>query len=233
MRLSQPAPPFNTVSKRSGINSMSLAIPLFIAVALIITSLPTWAADALGRPETIAALKELYQNEMTAHRTYAVFAKKAEAEHYVSVARLFMALQTSESIHARNFKSILEKLGSAPEKIPESNIIDSDTKENLKYALDVELSEIDTRYPAYLKRIETEGHEMAITDITHAWKSEKQHRDLILKMQSAIGFFFSKIVRKLSGADTYFVCQRCGSTLTKLPKEICPICGSPGFMYQK
>ena len=222
----------NTVSNRLRVSGMTLRVLFFIAVMLTFTWPPSCAADSPGHPETIAVLKELYQNEITAHHTYAVFARKAEAEGYVSVARLFTALQTSESIHARNFKNILEKLGSQTGKIPESNIKESSTKKNLKYALGVELSEIDTQYPAYLKRTETEGYEAAITDITYAWKSEKQHRDLIQKMRSAVGFFFSKVVEKLGGTDNYFVCQRCGSTLTKLPEETCPICGSPVSMYR-
>ena len=56
---------------------------------------------------------------------------------------------------------------------------------------------------------------------------------ILKKMQSAIGFFFGKIVQKLKGTDKYFVCQRCGSTLFELPKQSCIICDSPVSMYKE
>ena len=57
--------------------------------------------------ETISVLQELYRAEMIASKTYSEFARKALEEKYDSVARLFGALSESESIHARNFKNIL------------------------------------------------------------------------------------------------------------------------------
>ncbi len=76
----------NTVSKRLRVSGMTLRVLFFIAAMLTVTWLPACAADSPGHPETIAVLKELYQNEITAHHTYAAFARKAEAEGYVSVA---------------------------------------------------------------------------------------------------------------------------------------------------
>ena len=70
-------------------------------------------------------------------------------------------------------------------------------------------------------------------DITYAWESEMQHRDLIKKMKSALRFFFGKIADKLKEAKDYHVCQRCGSTVFKLPEESCIICGSPVSMYKQ
>ncbi len=93
---------------------------------------------------TISVLQELYRAEITASKTYSGFAQKAVEEKYYSVARLFSALSESESIHGRNFKKILNDLGVDPENFPEPDIKVGDTKKNLKWALKVELSEIDT-----------------------------------------------------------------------------------------
>ena len=183
--------------------------------------------------ETIAVLQELYKAEITASKTYSGFAQKAEEEKYYSVARLFMALSESETVHARNFKNILNELGVEPNKFPEPDIKIGNTKTNLKWALKVELSEIDTNYPKLINRIKPEWYQRALEDITYAWKAEMQHRDLIKKMKSGLWLFFGKIVDKLKEAKEYQVCQRCGSTVFKLPQKSCIICGSPVSMYKR
>ena len=183
--------------------------------------------------ETISVLQELYKAEIIASKIYSEFAKKAEEEKYYSVSRLFNALSGSETVHASNFRTILNDLGIEPKKFPNPDIKIADTKTNLKWALKVELSEIDTNYPMLIKKIKSEGNKTALEDITYAWKSEMQHRDLIKKMKSALGFFFGKIVDKLKEAKDYHVCQRCGSTVFKLPEESCIICGSPLSMYKQ
>ena len=78
--------------------------------------------------ETISVLKELYKAEITASKTYSGFARKALEEGYYSVARLFSALSESESVHARNFKNILNDLGVETENVSEPDIKISDTK---------------------------------------------------------------------------------------------------------
>ncbi len=183
--------------------------------------------------ETISVLQELYKAEIIASKTYSEFAQKAEEEKYYSVSRLFSALRGSETVHARNFKSILNDLGVESKNFSDPDIKIADTKTNLKYALKVELSEIDISYPKIIKKIKIEGNKRALEDITYAWKSEMQHRDLIKKMKSALGFFFGKIVDKLKETKDYHVCQRCGSTIFKLPEKSCIICGSPVSMYKQ
>jgi len=102
------------------------------------------------------------------------------------------------------------------EEMPEAEVTAESSKVNLKKSLKVELSEIDNRYPEYLERIEPEGYTAAINDLTYAWKAEQQHRELLKKVQSALGLFFGKVVNELEAAESYFVCQRCGSTLIEL-----------------
>jgi len=83
--------------------------------------------------ETISVLQELYKAEIIASKTYSGFAKKAEEEKYYSVSRLFSALSGSETVHARNFKNILNDLGVEPKNFPNPYIKIVDTKTNLKY----------------------------------------------------------------------------------------------------
>ena len=176
-------------------------------------------------PETIAALQVAYRGEIQAHLNYMAYAQKADSENYPNIGHLFVSLATSESIHARNFKKALSDLGVDVKEMPKPEIKVSSTKENLKNATQVELQEIDQKYPQLVEKIKPENHEAAIRNISYAWESEKQHRDLIQKIQSGTGILFGVLTRTIEKTPTrYFVCQNCGSTLVELPKDICPIC---------
>ena len=182
-------------------------------------------------PATIAVLREVYTSEIIASKFYTAASARAEREQYASIARLFRALRESEAVHARNFKAILDALGAAYASSTAAEITVADTKANLKWALKVELAEIDTTYPTLIGRIRREGHARALQDITYAWQAEMQHRDLIKKMDSGLRFFWGALVEKLRGAHAYHVCQRCGATVFRLPEKACVICGSPVAHY--
>jgi rubrerythrin len=182
--------------------------------------------------ETISVLQSLYQDEKQALHNYRAYAKKAVSEKYPNIAKLFMTIAASESVHARNFKACLAKLGAAPEKFPQPPLKVASTRKNLKFAIAVELEEIDKKYPQVLDQIKSENHAEAIQYITYAWESEKQHRELLKEMQSGTGIFFGLLTKRIEGNPSpYFVCQNCGSTLSKIPEVTCPICGGPAAKY--
>ena len=60
------------------------------------------------------------------------YAEKANLENYPNIANLFVTLATSESIHARNFKTLLSQLGVEVKEIRKTKIEVSSTKKNLK-----------------------------------------------------------------------------------------------------
>ena len=184
-------------------------------------------------PETIAVLQTAYQNEIQAHVSYQAYAQKALSENYPSIAHLFLALASSESIHAHNFKQCLSDLYFEIRE-PKAEIKVSSTKENLKNATQVELQEIDQRYPQFIQKIKSEKHEVALRNLTYAWESEKQHRNLIEKIRSGTGFLFGLLASRIEDKPfRYFVCQTCGSTIRELPKEACPICSVPASQYKE
>lgn len=208
------------------------------------------AALALPRPlwavtdpksdyrETIAVLSLLYRAEVASHLRYKAYERQALKEGHVNIAYLFTATAASEWVHATRFREILNKLGvqpESPEQLAEHlPITVGTTKENLRYATDVELAEIDIRYPQYLARIRPEKQRSALKYITYSWKSEQEHRDLIKDIQSGTGIFFGILVERFRLAKVrYFVCQNCGSTLTAMPNERCPICGFPLSWYKE
>ena len=197
---------------------------------------PLWSVENPGSAysETIAVLTKLYHGEVESHRRYKAYEKQALKEGHSNIAHLFAATADSEAIHAKRFNEILTKLGAPPETGSASHFKVGSTKENLKYATDVELAEIDTHYPEYLARIRNEKHSKAIKYITYSWKAEQQHRELISDIRSGTGIFFGMLAERFRTTKVrYFVCQNCGSTLTAMPKEKCPVCTFPISWYKE
>ena len=206
-------------------------LPLLVHLFLI----PAVFVGAQSKyPKTIDALHERYGDEIHGVHEYLAYAKKALSEDYPNIAYLFVGFAASESVHARNFKRLLCDLGVEVKEIPEPEFKVSSTKENLRYATTLEIEEIDREYPRVIENIKPEKQEAAIQDIIYAWKAEKQHLDLLKKVLSGTGIFFGMLAKKIEKTDVrFFVCQRCGSTLTELPKDRCPICKGPVAGYKE
>jgi rubrerythrin len=184
--------------------------------------------------ETVQALQERYQDEVEAHISYAAFSDKALAEGYPNSAYLFKSLAASEAIHARNFKRILDALGVGMTMDALTPRPVESTRANIMHATGVEADEIDHRYPALLARIKPENHQAAIDNLTWAWEAEKQHRELLGRMQDAAKKWFKFLIAHIEGEYVdYHVCQICGSTLVERPAGHCPVCGQPASHYQQ
>ena len=212
---------------------------LFFPVCLLVVvmglvCLPSFALSDNNYLVTTSVINTAFQDEARAHQTYIAYSRKAVEENYPGIAKLFMALATSESIHAANFKRILADIGVAVPEVPEITVKVGSIRTNLKKATQVELDEIDKKYPGIIEKIKPENHEEAMRFITYAWESEKQHRDFFKKIKTGTGIFFNLLARKIEDTDTDFlVCKNCGSTLTELPRESCPICGKSVALYKK
>ena len=210
-----------------------LTVGMFIGV-MVLAGLPSFGLAGNDYQETISVIQTVSQDEARAHQAYIAYSRKAVEENYPGIARLFIALATSESIHAANFRKILSDIGIAVQEVPDTTIKVGSTKANLKKATQVELDEIDKKYPGIIEKIKSENHEEAMRFITYAWESEKQHRDLIKEIKSGTGIFFNLLARKIEDTNADFVvCENCGSTLMELPQESCPICGKPVALYKK
>lgn len=203
---------------------MFVFLPLFITQAQ-----PSY-------PETVSGLKMVFMKESRAQKSYMAFSEKAKAENYPNIARLFVAIATSESIHARNMKKILSDMRI---EVNEPLAVDSkisDTQINLGKALEFELQDIDHIYPNILEKIKPEGNEAAIRALTYAWESEKQHRQIIQMIKSATetDILFGMVAGTMEGKSSKsFICMVCGSTVMEKPLEICPICKNPISNYKE
>ena len=152
-------------------------------------------------------LKEAFAGESQANRKYLAFAKKAEADGYKQVARLFRAAAEAETVHAH---AHLRVLGGV-----------KGTAENLEAAVEGEGFEFKEMYPKFLALAEKEANKPAITTIKHAMMVEQVHHGLYSEALKAV-----KSGKDLPTAPM-FVCGVCGFTVGGEAPDVCPICGAP------
>ena len=218
----------------SKIISCLFCIKLFIITAALLVPLNSYSADeSAPSPKTIFALQTAYSIETLRVHTYQAFSKKASAEQYPNIARLLSAFVFSESIHAANFKKLLLKLKADKQEDAQFEISCLDTKTNLRNAVEAELEDIDKNYPQFIAAAQTEGQKEILRYFPYALESEKQHRELLLKIQSKSGMFFPMLAKKIE--DKFykcFVCRKCGATDTKIPPNTCPICSESVAFYR-
>lgn len=103
-------------------------------------------------PKTEKNLDEAFAGESQANRKYLAFAKKADAEGYRQVAKLFRATAEAETVHALNH---LKELGGV-----------KTTKENLEAAIGGEMYEVDSMYPPMIQDAVEEGEKGAQNSFT-------------------------------------------------------------------
>ena len=147
-------------------------------------------------------LAEAFAGESQANRTYLAFAKKAEQEGFVQVARLFRAAAAAETVHAHAHLRVLGGIGN--------------TEENLKDAIGGETHEFMEMYPKMIEEAVEEGNKAAQMSFMYANAVEKIHAELYQRALDAMADL----------AETaYFVCDVCGNTVEGEAPDKCPICG--------
>jgi rubrerythrin len=153
-------------------------------------------------------LQDAFAGESQANRLYLAFAKKADAEGYPMIAKLFRAAAEAETIHAHAHLRVLGRVKS--------------TLENLQTAADGEAYEYKTMYPDFLKDAEAESQKAAIGSFTFAMKAEKIHNELYLKALASL-----KAGKDLSTMKIY-LCPLCGNVeIGEDGDAKCEICGTP------
>ena len=158
-------------------------------------------------------LKNAFAGESQANRRYMAFAKKAEQEGFMQVAKLLKAAGESETVHALNHLKIIGETKS--------------TMENLVTAVSGETFEFNEMYPDYINTAKQEGKKQAVWSFDVANKVEKIHAKLFNKAIETL-----KNQKPLEQVD-YYVCSVCGNTVEGSPPEKCPICGSPKEKFFK
>ncbi len=156
-------------------------------------------------------LAEAFAGESQANRKYLAFAKKAEADGYSQVAKLFRAAAEAETIHAQAHFRVMGGIG--------------ETTDNLAAAVEGEGFEFEQMYPKFVAEAEAEDNKPALASFKNAMAVEKIHH----------GLYSDALESVKAGSDLpeegIYVCPVCGNTVKGAAPEKCPICGVPGEKF--
>jgi rubrerythrin len=153
-------------------------------------------------------LEAAFAGESQANRKYLAFAKKAEADGFKQIAKLFRASAEAETVHALAHLRVMGGI--------------KGTAENLQAAIDGEGYEFKEMYPTFVKEAEAEGNKAAVHSFKDAMAVEEIHHGLYTKALEA-----QKAGKDLEGARIW-VCPVCGNTVIgEEPPDKCPICNAP------
>jgi len=158
-------------------------------------------------------LQEAFAGESQANRKYLAFAKKADADGYPQIARLFRAAAEAETVHAH---AHLRVLGGV-----------KDTADNIQAAIEGEGFEFQEMYPKFLAEAESEKNQAAAVSIKNALAVERIHHGL-----------YSEALESLNGGKDLdsapiFVCEICGNTVIGEAPDKCPVCNAPKARFSE
>jgi len=161
--------------------------------------------------KTSENLREAFAGESQANRRYLAFARKADAEGYPQVAKLFRAAAEAETVHAHAHLRVMGGVGS--------------TEENLGEAVGGETHEFTSMYPGMIAAAKEEGFKKAERSFDYANQVEKIHAGLFQKALDTLG-------TETESVD-YYVCPVCGNTFEGAQTDPCPICGTPADRFMR
>jgi rubrerythrin len=158
-------------------------------------------------------LMAAFAGESQANRKYLAFAKKAEAEGFTQIARLFRAVAAAETVHALAHFRVAGLVG--------------DTVTNLQAALEGEHHEFTSMYPEFIATAAAEGKKGAQTSFERANAVEEIHH----------GLYGGALTAAQSGTDLppsdIHVCEVCGHTVIGDAPDVCPVCGARHEKFTK
>ena len=163
-------------------------------------------------PTTEDNLKEAFAGESQANRKYLAFAKKAEQEGFVNVARLFRTAAEAETIHALGHFGALNGVQS--------------TAENLHAAMAGETYESTEMYPPMLQQAIEDDHR-AKRMFAYAAKAEAVHAKLYQWALQAV-----EQGKDVAEGD-FYLCPVCGHIEVGKAPDSCPICGTSKDKFLK
>lgn len=163
-------------------------------------------------PKTQNNLYQAFVGEAKAHIRLLAFAKKAEAEGYAQIARLFRAIPAAEEVHAGNH---LRVMGEA---------VVRSTEENLAFSFERETTINEVTYPQLIREAEEEAQQAAVLSFSYARDVEEGHAGLYKKAMEHL---------LQDEVSDYYVCGVCGYTSDGVLPHHCPVCGAGSEAFTK
>ncbi len=171
-------------------------------------------ADVKGT-KTEKNLMAAFAGESQARNKYTYFAKVAQKEGYIYVAKIFEEAAMNEVQHAKDEFKLLNGIGN--------------TITNLNEAIDGEHYETTDMYPTFAKEAKEEGLEDAARLFEQIAKVEKEHEER-----------YRKLLKMVEDGTVYkreesikWKCAKCGFIHEgKEPPAACPSCKHPKEYYE-
>ena len=160
-------------------------------------------------------LKKAFAGESQARNKYDYFAKVARKEGYHYIAKIFEETALNEKQHAKDEFKLLNGI--------------SNTKDNLRAAIDGEHYENSEMYPQMKKDAEEEGNKEATVLFQEISEVEEKHearfKKLLELLETGKLYKRDKLIR--------WKCSKCGYVHTGTePPEVCPSCKHPREYYE-
>ena len=155
--------------------------------------------------KTRSNVYQAFVGEAKAYHRLLAYARKADAEGYEQVARLFRAVAAAEGVHAERHLRLMGE-----------GVVKS-TEENLQAAFESETTVNQVYYPRFITEAEEEGERAAALTFSQARDVEEEHAALYKRALGAM-------LRDESHG--YYVCQVCGYVVEREAPDRCPVCGA-------
>lgn len=173
-------------------------------------------------------LMAAFAGESQARNRYTFYAKVAEDEGYLQIAKIFLETADNERAHAYGFFSLLEDgMPELTAAYPAGPV--HDTAQNLRDAADGELLEWGTLYPDFAEVAEEEGFKRAAAAFRKATEAEKYHELRYRKLLAVLEE--GQVFKRAKPAK--WKCNECGYVheSAEAPK-VCPLCGKPQSYFE-
>ena len=208
------------LSRRDFIKAVAAGTVAVSAVSMLGACSTPSAPEAKGtggghEGETYANLNTAVDGETNAYTKYDAFAKKAEADGYPQVARLFRATADAERIHAGDEFDLAYAMDITAVEATPGEPAPGTTAENLQTAIDGETYEYSEMYPEFLKIAEEEKLDAAAKIFNRALQAEKCH---------AVNY--KKYLDNLDNLEeeNIYLCPTCGYIMLGVNEGTCPVC---------
>ncbi|WP_274605222.1 rubrerythrin family protein [Phaeovibrio sulfidiphilus] len=172
-------------------------------------------------------LRNAYGGESMAHMRYLIWGDHAARNGFPNIGRLFEAIAHAEQIHATNHFRALRDLTGGASVCAGGEFGLKSVVENLDWAIEGELGEVNQMYPVYLQAAELQGEKEAVRSFRYALEAEKIHAALF---EEARGLAANSRDMAL-GEDKILICPVCGFTHIGAHPEPCPICNVKASLF--
>jgi len=156
------------------------------------------------------AFYKSYEGEAKAALRLKVFARKAEEEGYLQIAKLFRVIARSEEIHGERNLRMLKEIKS--------------TEENLSDSFESETQVAEVAYDVFVKLANQEGNEAASLVFSQARDVEEVHAKLY---KEAMNHMLEE------RETTYYICDVCGYVSDGVLPDTCPVCAATKDRFEK